>query len=277
MSEVVIKANHLRKTFRHYKRNIQKMQHMLLLRRTGDIRNVFSDVSFEICKGEKVGIITKPGGGKTTMMRLLAGILTPEKGSVEVKGDITTLLDFRYGFDNSLTIRDNYEIRCTLLGWSRESMKEREEEILNFAGLSKAADQQLRSVKSTGANRLGFAISTYDKPDIMLFDEKLTFGGKSYTPKYMEHLKALLLDPEVTLVMAVNRLSTAANYCTRGIILNEGKVEFDGSYEEASAYYVENLGATAARRKKEAEAEAEISDDGSDDGDEYSDDGGGLD
>lgn len=279
MSEVVIKAIHLRKTFRHYKRNIQKMQHMLLLRRTGNINNVFSDVSFEIRKGEKVGIITRPGCGKTTMMRLLGGILTPEKGSIEVKGKITSIFDFRYGFETSLTVRDNYEIKCALLGWPRDVMKQREEEILRFAGLYKMREHTLREAKNLGANRLGFAICTYEKPDILLLDEKMAFGGNYYVKKYMEHMKELVLDPDVTLVMAVNKLSTAAELCTRGIILNDGKVEFDGSYEDASAYYVANLGATAMRnKKKDVDAEEEEAAEGAADGDDYADDdGSGMD
>jgi len=256
MSEVVIKADHLRKTFRDYKRNIQKMQHMLLLMRTGDINNVFRDVSFEIRKGEKVAIITKPGGGKSTMLRLLAGILTPEKGSVTINGKVTAILDYKYGFENNLTVEDNYEMKCSLLQWPRSVVKEREEAILKFARLYKEKDKTLKAVKAFGANRLGYAITTYEKPDILIFDEKFAFGGKAYVTKYMKHLKKLVDDPEVTLVMSVYKVSETAQFCTRGIIINDGVVVFDGSYEDATAYYREHIGATTARRKKNEREEA---------------------
>ena len=110
MSEVVIRAIHLRKTFRDYKSNLQKMKHMLVLSGAGEKNNVFSNVSFEIKKGEKVAIILDSGIGKTSLMRLLAGIITPEKGRVEVNGRLTSILDYRCGFDKSLTVQDNYEI-----------------------------------------------------------------------------------------------------------------------------------------------------------------------
>lgn len=256
MSEVVIKADHLRKTFRDYKRNIQKMQHMLLLRRTGEINNVFRDVSFEICKGEKVAIITRPGCGKSTILRLLAGVLTPEKGSVTVNGNLTAILDYKYGFENSLTIEDNYEMKCSLLKWPRNVVKEREAEILKFAGFYKMKDQPLKTVKSLGANRLGFAITTYEKPEILIFDEKFVFGGKAYATKFMNHLKELIDDPEVTFVMSVFKVKEAAQFCTRGIVINDGVVEFDGSFKDAAAYYREHLGASTSRKKKSEREEA---------------------
>ena len=278
MGEAVIRVTNVRKTFRRYKRNIQKMQHMLLLNNAGEKNNVFRDVSFEINKGEKVAIMTRPGGGKTTMMKLLAGIIKPEKGSIEVNGEVTAILDYKCGFDSTLTCRDNYEMRCTLLGWPRDVMKQREAAIFKFAGLGKMKDQQMRSIKGAGINRLSFAIYTYEKPEILLFDEKFVFGNKAYTVRCKEHLMEMISDPEVTFVMSANRVNVAAEFCTRGIILNNGIVEFDGSYEEASAYYFENIGASASRKaKNKNEDEEATSDGGTDDGDDYADDGSGMD
>ena len=278
MSEAVIKVTNVRKTFRRYKRNIQKVQHMLLLNNAGEKNNVFRDVSFEINKGEKVAIITKPGGGKTTMLKLIAGIIKPEKGSIEVRGNITAILDYKCGFDSNLTCRDNYEMRCALLGWPRDVMKAREAEIFKFAGLRKVKDQQMKSFKGSGINRLSFAIYTYEKPDILLFDEKFVFGNKNYTARCKEQLKKQISDPDVTFVMSANRLNVAAEFCTRGIILNDGVVVFDGSYEEASAYYLENIGASASRKSKNKNEEDAASEGAADEGDNYADDdGSGMD
>lgn len=257
MSEVVIRAIHLRKTFRDYKSNLQKMKHMLVLSGAGEKNNVFSNVSFEIKKGEKVAIILDSGIGKTSLMRLLAGIITPEKGRVEVNGRLTSILDYRCGFDNSLTVQDNYEIACALLGWPRDVTEQRQEEILEAAGLTQMKEQPLRICKAAGANRLGFNIHTYEKPDILIFDEGFSFGSKKLNSKYVKRLKEIVSDPEVTLVMSANSTAIAGKLCTRGIVIHNGKVEFDGDYEEALAYHKENPDPKSDRMKAEAEPEEE--------------------
>lgn len=257
MGETVIKAIHLRKTYRDYKSNLQKMKHMLILSGAGEKNNVFSNVSFEIEKGEKVAILMDAGIGKTTMLRLLAGIITPEKGRVEIKGKVTAILDYKCGFDNNLTVDDNYEIGCTLRGWTKEQIEERREEIYEFAGLSGSGELPLRECKGIGANRLGFAITTYEKPDILLFDEGFSFGSKKKNSQYMKSLLAKVSDPEVTLVMAANKASIAGKFCTRGIVIHDGKVGFDGSFEEALEFYKENPDPKSERLKMLMEAEAD--------------------
>ena len=135
-----------------------------------------------------------------------------------------------------------------------------------------------KSFKGSGINRLSFAIYTYEKPDILLFDEKFVFGNKNYTARCKEQLKKQISDPDVTFVMSANRLNVAAEFCTRGIILNDGVVEFDGSYEDASAYYLENIGASASRKSKNKNEEEAASEGAADESDNYADDdGSGMD
>lgn len=240
MSDAVIRAVHLRKTYTRYRKNFQKMQDLLLLKDAGERIKVLRDISFEISRGEKVGIIGGPLSGKSTLMRILGGIIQPDSGEAEISGDVMLLLDNKLGFETALTGRDNYEIRSSLLGWPKVVMKEREEAIFRYAGISDVIDEPIRTYKKGRPQMLGFAISTVDKPEIMLFDEKFNFGSRKNARKAGNRLRKLVDSPQITLVMTVSDAEIAGKLCTRGIVIHRGKVVFDGPFAEAMEYYDQN-------------------------------------
>lgn len=247
MSDTVIKVSNVKKTYRRYKKNFQKIQHMLLLQNAGEKIRVLRGISFEIKRGEKVALIATPQSGKTTLMRVLAGIITPEEGEVEVNGKVTTVFDHRLGFENALTGRDNYEIRCTLMGWTKEEMKERAASIFRYSGVTDdIVDEPMSTYKKTRPYLLGFTISTVERPEIMLYDEKFNLGTKKAVRNTVERLRKLIDSPDITFLMSVSNVEIARKLCQRGIVLHHGRVVFDGDFDEAIEYYKSNC-----RKKKD--------------------------
>ena len=246
MSDVVIRVSNVKKTYRRYKKNFQKIQNLLLLQDAGEKISVLRDVSFEIRRGEKVGLIATPQSGKTTLMRVLAGIITPDKGEVEVNGKVTTVFDHKLGFQSALTGRDNYEIRCTLMGWTKEEMQERAASIFRYSGVTDdIVDEPISTYKKTKPNLLGYTIATVERPEIMLYDEKFNLGTKKAVRNTVERLRKLIDSPDITFLMSVSNVEIGRKLCRRGIVLHHGKVVFDGDFDEAIEYYKSNC-----RKKK---------------------------
>lgn len=239
MSEIIIKVDHIRKTYRSYKSNFQKLKHMLLLSGAGEKNRILKDISFEVHKGEKLAVFSNSGGGKSTLIHIIAGIIKPESGSVEIKETPALMLDFRMGVEPSLSAHDNYEMRAKLMGWSQKQIKEREKEVFRLAGLLHMHDMPIRDCPKGATSRLGFIMSTMDKADFILFDEKMTYGSSKMNAKFLERFSELIT-PEVTLVMAANDLKNTGRFCERGIVIDDGIITFDGPFEEAFKYHKEH-------------------------------------
>lgn len=247
MSEVIIRAENIEKNYRVYKTNWQKIKSLLLGRDAGRKRNALRGVSFEIQKGESVGIIGLPLSGRTTLMKVLCGIIEPDSGTVEIDGQVTPVLDHRMGFLTVMSGFDNYRIRCRLLGWTKEEIDGHEDAVFEFAGLSKERDLSMRQYKKGRARRLGFAISTEISPDILIYDETFSFGAKAFADKAARRLKKLTAGDDTTLVMTVTERKYAAMLCERGIVLHKGKVVYDGPFADALGYYDANIKSTVNR------------------------------
>lgn len=241
MGEVIIKVDNIKKNYRVYKTNWQKIKSLLFGQSAGRVRNALKGVSFEVQKGETVGIIGLPFSGRTTLMKILCGIIAPDSGSVEVNGKVTPVLDYRMGFQTVMPGIDNYHIRCKLLGWTDEEIADHEDAVFEFAGLSKEKNLAMRQYRKGRINRLGFAISTELKPDILVYDEKFSFAAKTFADKAIRRLKKLTADDDTTLVMTVTQREYARSLCKRGIVLDKGKVVFDGPFDEALEYYDANV------------------------------------
>ena len=244
MSEdnIAIRARHLKKSYRHYRTNMQKIQFLLLMREAGTKTDVLRDVSFDIKKGEKVGILGNQQSGKSTLMRIMAGVIRPDSGKVRVNGELTSILDLRLGFENALTGKDNYILMSSALGRSDKQIADLEDGVFRFAGLRKVKDDPIRTYKKGASARLGFATAVAAMGDVVLFDGSLSFGSKARNETCIERLKELIRG-DTTFVMAVNRINDAAQLCDRGIVLHKGKVVFDGDFQEAAEFLKNNRSA----------------------------------
>lgn len=246
-----IKVRNISKSYIKYRTNMQKIQHLLFNREAGTRIEVLHDVSFDIKKGEKVGIIGRQQSGKSTLMRVLAGIIRPDSGSVQLIGSTTEILDIRLGFDNAMTGRDNYMIMSTALGWDENAIEMHEASVFEFAGLTEEIDEPIRTYKKGCAARLGFATATEIRDDIILFDASLAFGSKSWNRACMNRMKEFI-SGDTTFVMVVNKISDAAKLCDRGIVIHEGMLVYDGAYTDAIEYFRKNC--RQISRKAELEA-----------------------
>lgn len=258
MSErkVAIKVKNVSKTYRQYKNNMQKIQFLLLKRDVGIKEPVLKKVSFEIMEGEKVGIIGQERSGKSTLMRILGGIIRPDSGKVTVEGSVLPIMDVRLGFDAAMSGKDNYVVMSTALGRSSDVIKAHEDSVFEFAKLTDMKDEQVRNYPKGAPGRLGFATATEIGSDIILYDAGFAFGSNAWNLACRNRMKELI-SGDVTFVMTVKKVADASELCERGIVLRDGTVAFDGSFKDAVEYYKKTRKKSHGKAAKAEDVNAE--------------------
>ena len=185
------------------------------------------DVNLRIDAGESVAVIGPNGAGKSTMLQVLAGILEPSTGVVEVRGKIATLLQLGAGFDPELNARENILLVGEFLGVPHEEMVRRLPAILEFADLGEFADAEVRTYSAGMRARLGFSVATSVEPDVLLLDEVLSTGDAAFIEKSRGRIMELMQRARA-IVFVTHDLDSAATFCTRAIELEGGRVVADG-------------------------------------------------
>jgi len=203
--------------------------------------NATDNLTFKINRGEAVAFIGHNGAGKSTTLKIVTGVTFPTTGKVVVKGKVSALLELNAGFDGQLTARENINLRGQAIGLSRKEIKELEPKIIEFAELGLYVDQPMRTYSSGMKSRLGFAFAVSIDPEILVVDETLSVGDKNFKTKCIERIREIMQDENVTVLFVTHASETAREFCSRGIVLNEGKKEFDGPIDEAIAFYEEYL------------------------------------
>jgi len=194
------------------------------------------DVSFEIKKGETVGIIGRNGSGKSTLLQMICGTLNPTSGSIQTNGRIAALLELGSGFNPEFTGRENVYMNAAVLGLSKGEVDERFEEITEFAGIGEFINQPVKTYSSGMTVRLAFAISVCVKPDILIVDEALAVGDAAFQFKCMERLQSLT-QSGTTLLFVSHDMSMVKNFCQGAIYLQSGRERAQGSPEEIAELY----------------------------------------
>jgi lipopolysaccharide transport system ATP-binding protein len=195
------------------------------------------DVSFSIEKGEAFGIIGSNGAGKSTILKLLSGIMKPTEGVINVKGMLSSLIEVGAGFHPDLTGRDNVFLNGTILGMKKEQIKKKFDAIVEFSGLGDFIDTPVKRYSSGMYARLGFAVAAHVDPDILLVDEVLSVGDYAFQNKCMEKMKSVLEDG-VTVVFVSHNLRAVAEICDRCILLDRGKIVQDGPAQKIVSFYL---------------------------------------
>lgn len=195
-----------------------------------------SDVSFAIRKGESVALIGRNGSGKSTMLKAIAGVMVPTKGTITVNGSIAPLIELGAGFDPDLTARENVFLNGAVLGYDRKFMDEHFQNIVDFAELWEFIDVPVKNFSSGMVARLGFSIATEVKADILIVDEVLAVGDYAFQKKCEERMNQLL-DGYTTLIYVSHDISTVKRLCKRAIWLDGGKVIMDGDCETVGSAY----------------------------------------
>jgi lipopolysaccharide transport system ATP-binding protein len=200
------------------------------------------DISFRLQPGDRLGLVGSNGAGKTTLLRLLAGIYEPLSGRVRVAGSMNALLDPNLGMNTELTGRENIMLRGLYDGYSRAAIRRLEEDVRDFAGLGDFMDLPVRIFSSGMVVRLGFALATAIRPQVLLMDEWFLAGDAQFMDKARARLEDMVRGAEI-LVLSSHALTVVQDWCTRVIWMDQGRILVDGPAGEVLAQY---LGATAA-------------------------------
>lgn len=207
------------------------------------------NLNFEIKEGEVVGIIGHNGAGKSTLCKALTRILAPDEGSLEVRGETSSLLGYGTGFNHQLTGADNIFLNAMLLGIPKQRVEEKYEEIVEFSGIRRAIDKPVKEYSSGMRSRLGFSIAAILKPDIFIIDEALSTGDLAFRQKATERIQEMM-DRAKAVIIVTHSMNFVETVCTRGIWIEKGEIRFDGPAEEAVAKYREASGVQKKTKKK---------------------------
>ncbi len=189
-------------------------------------------VSFEVGKGESLGIIGPNGAGKSTCLKLAARITWPSEGIVEVEGRVASLIEVGTGFHLELTGRQNVYLNGSILGMSRREVAKKFDRILEFSGIGEFIDTPVKKYSSGMYARLGFSVAAHLEPDVFLVDEVLSVGDFGFQQKCIRHMEELRRRG-TTIVFVSHNLQSVASLCDRGILIDRGKIVYDGDVGEA--------------------------------------------
>lgn len=196
------------------------------------------DISFEVFKGESLGIVGLNGSGKSTLLKIIAQVMKPTKGNVSVNGSVAPLIELGAGFDMDLTARENIFLNGAVLGYSRVEMKKNFENILDFAELWDFVDCPLKNYSSGMVARLGFAIATVHTPDILIVDEILGVGDYKFQNKCHKRMSEII-DSGATIIFVSHSIEEVKKICNKCLWLEGGKVVKFGDCSEICKEYSE--------------------------------------
>jgi len=195
------------------------------------------DVSFSIKKGEAIGIIGLNGSGKSTILKIIAQVMKPTKGSVTVTGTVAPMIELGAGFDADLSARENVFLNGTVLGYSRKQMEKKFNEIIDFAELWDFVDTPIKNFSSGMTARLGFSIATANLPDILIADEILGVGDYKFQEKCEERI-GQIIRRGATVILVSHSIEQVQNICTRAIWLEKGRLILDGEVNQVCKKYL---------------------------------------
>ena len=196
-------------------------------------------VSFAVPKGEILGIVGKNGSGKSTMLRAIAGIFSPDSGTIDLKGNSVSLLSIGVGFQPKLTGRENLVLSGMLLGFSEEQVRAKMDEIIEFANLGDFIDMPVKTYSSGMHSKLAFSITAILEADIMLIDEVLSVGDAKFKKKSYNKMKELISNEDRTVLIVSHSSETLKELCTSVLWLHEGEMKMIGKPEEVLPAYDE--------------------------------------
>ena len=194
-------------------------------------------VSFEIEEGKILGIIGKNGSGKSTMLRAIAGIFSPDRGKIDLHGNSVSLLSIGVGFNKKLTGKENIYLSGMLLGFSEEEVRKKEKEIIQFADIGDFINRPVKTYSSGMYSKLAFAITAILETDIMLIDEVLSVGDVKFKEKSYNKMKELISDAHRTVIIVSHGLETISELCDEVLWLHDGEVKMIGKPETVIPAY----------------------------------------
>ncbi len=194
-------------------------------------------VSFEVEKGQILGIVGKNGSGKSTLLRAIAGIFSPDEGTIDLHGHSISLLSIGVGFQNKLSGRENIYLSGMLLGFDKEQVDEKIDEIIEFAELGDFIDRPVKTYSSGMYSKLAFSITAILETEIMLIDEVLSVGDAKFKKKSYAKMKSLIMNKDRTVLIVSHSSETLRNLCDNILWLHDGEVKALGTTQEVLPLY----------------------------------------
>ena len=196
-------------------------------------------VSFEVPKGEILGIVGKNGSGKSTLLKAIAGIFAPDEGTIDLHGHTVSLLSIGVGFQNKLSGRENIYLSGMLLGFSKAQIEEEIDDIIEFSELGEFIERPVKTYSSGMYSKLAFAITAILETEIMLIDEVLSVGDAKFKKKSYAKMKSLITNKDRTVVIVSHSSETLQKLCDSILWLHEGEIKMQGKCEEVLPIYEE--------------------------------------
>ena len=214
-------------------------------------------VSFDVKKGEAFGLVGTNGSGKSTMLKIIAGVLDASEGRCESHGTIAPLIELGAGFDRELTARENIYLNGALLGYTKEFIDANLDGIIEFAELHDFMDMPLKNYSSGMVARIAFAIATITVPDILIVDETLSVGDFLFQEKCEKRIRELIETNNCTVLLVSHSIKLVKSICDRACWIEKGKLRMVGPVEDVCEAYQSLDGKTAEEREKEKKAQTE--------------------
>ncbi len=229
-SDYAIQVKDVSKVYRLYEKPIDRLKESLSVTRKNYHKDFFAlnDISFDVKKGETVGIIGTNGSGKSTILKIITGVLTPTTGEVQVEGVISALLELGAGFNMDYTGIENIYMNGTMMGFSRKEMDEKLQEILDFADIGDFVYQPVKTYSSGMFVRLAFALAINVEPEILIVDEALSVGDVFFQSKCYQRMEEIRKNG-TTILMVTHDMGSVIKYCDRVILLNKGHFIAEGA------------------------------------------------
>lgn len=238
--KVMIKAEHVTMRYLLANDRIQSLKEYFTALLKGKLQfkefTALEDVSFEVKKGEVVGIIGRNGAGKSTLLKVISGILKPSEGKIETKGNIVPMLELGSGFDMELSGKENIYLNGAILGYSKAFLDEKYEQIVEFSELGEFIYQPIRNYSSGMLARLAFSIATVVEPEILIVDEILSVGDAQFQQK-SERRMMELMQGGTTVLFVSHSMEQIRKICQRVVWLEHGKVKEIGTVDEVCGKY----------------------------------------
>lgn len=208
------------------------------------------DINFSVEQGDIVGIIGKNGAGKSTLLKLLSKITAPTTGSIKIRGRIASLLEVGTGMHPELTGRENIFLNGAILGMTKNEIKRKFDDIVDFAGIAKYIETPIKRYSSGMSVRLGFAIAAFLEPEILVVDEVLAVGDAEFQKKAIGKMQDVSKGEGRTVLFVSHNMSAIKNLCKHGIVMERGSVAFNGDVLEATDYYLKKNEVVTTKGKK---------------------------
>jgi lipopolysaccharide transport system ATP-binding protein len=196
------------------------------------------DINFEVERGQVLGIIGKNGAGKSTLLKILSKVTAPTTGSIKSRGRIASLLEVGTGFNGEMTGRENIFLNGAILGMTKKEITSKLDEIIEFSGCQRYIDTPVKRYSSGMTVRLAFAVAAFLEPEILVIDEVLAVGDAEFQKKAIGKMQDISKGEGRTVLFVSHNMAAVKSLCTKGIILEHGKVVFEGDIENAVSYYL---------------------------------------